>query len=205
VYQKRHEFDTMPGRSLDAPMSVMIKTIGHSNHPIDRFVDLLKAGGVEAVVDVRSTPYSRRFPQFGRERLAQSLSAAGILYRYEGTALGGKPKDGASYEALAARPDFKDALDRLIAGSADTTLCLMCAEKEPLDCHRTVLVSRRLAERGVDIEHLLADGRRKTHAVLEEELLTASGGAPDLFTTAEDRLERVARAWGERERAMKRR
>src|SRR5438128_2686858 len=68
----------------------MIKTIGHSNHPIGRFVDLLKAGGVEAVVDVRSTPYSRRFPQFGRERLAQSLSAAGILYRYEGAALGGK-------------------------------------------------------------------------------------------------------------------
>jgi uncharacterized protein (DUF488 family) len=157
------------------------------------------------VVDVRSTPYSRRFPQFGRERLAQSLSAAGILYRYEGTALGGKPKDGASYDALATRPEFKDALDRLIAGSADTALCLMCAEKEPLDCHRTVLVSRRLAERGVEIEHLLADGRRKAHAALEEELLTESGGAPDLFTTAEDRAERLARAWGERERAMKRR
>ena len=79
----------------------MIKTIGHSNHPIGRFVDLLKSGGVEAVVDVRSTPYSRRFPQFGRERLAQTLSAAGILYRYEGAALGGKPKDGAGYDALA--------------------------------------------------------------------------------------------------------
>ncbi len=84
--------------------------------------------------------------------------------------------------------EFKAALDRLIAGSADTTLCLMCAEKEPLDCHRTVLVSRRLAERGVEIEHLLADGKRKPHAVLEEELLAASGeGVPDLFTTAEDR------------------
>ena len=69
-----------------------IKTIGHSNHPIERFVGLLTAGGVEALVDVRSTPYSRRFPQFGRERLAQSLAAAGILYRYEGAALGGKPQ-----------------------------------------------------------------------------------------------------------------
>ena len=183
----------------------MIKTIGHSNHAIERFVDLLKAGGVEAVVDVRSTPYSRRFPQFGRERLAQSLSAAGILYRYEGTALGGKPKDGAGYDELAARPDFNQALDRLIAGSADATLCLMCAEKEPLDCHRTVLVSRRLAERGMEIEHLLADGKRKPHAVLEEELLDASGeGAPDLFTTAEDRSQRLARAYQKRERAVKR-
>ncbi|GEP61688.1 DUF488 domain-containing protein [Reyranella soli] len=183
----------------------MIKTIGHSNHPIERFVDLLKAGGVEAVVDVRSMPYSRRFPQFGRERLAQSLSAAGILYRYEGAALGGKPKDGAGYDALAGRPEFKAALDRLIAGSADATLCLMCAEKEPLDCHRTVLVSRRLAERGVEIEHLLADGKRKPHAVLEEELLAASGeGVPDLFTTTEDRAQRLARTWQQRERKMKR-
>src|SRR4029450_5007618 len=204
----------------------MIKTIGHSNHPIGRFVDLLKAGGVEAVVDVRSTPYSRRFPQFGRERLAQSLSAAGILYRYEGAALGGKPKDGAGYDALAERPEFKEALDRLMAGSTDTTLCLMCAEKEPLDCHRTVLVSRRLAERGTEIEHLLADGRRKPqaglgggrasarggrggkkkpHAVLEEELLEASGGgAPDLFTTAEDRSQRLAQAEQKRETASAR-
>jgi uncharacterized protein (DUF488 family) len=183
----------------------MIKTIGHSNHPIERFVDLLKAGGVEAVVDVRSMPYSRRFPQFGRERLAQSLSAAGILYRYEGTALGGKPKDGAGYDALAERADFKDALDRLIASSTDTTLCLMCAEKEPLDCHRTVLVSRRLAERGMAIEHLLADGKCKPHAVLEEEVLAGSKeGLPDLFTTAEDRAQRLARVYRERERAMKR-
>jgi uncharacterized protein (DUF488 family) len=178
----------------------MIKTIGHSNHPIGRFVDLLKAGGVEAVVDVRSTPYSRRFPQFGRERLAQSLSAAGILYRYEGTALGGKPKDGAGYDELAARPDFNQALDRLIAGSADATLCLMCAEKEPLDCHRTVLVSRRLAERGVTIEHLLADGGMRPHVAIEETLLGKEAGA-DLF---EDRAARLARAWTARERAMKR-
>ena len=149
----------------------MIKTIGHSNHPIGHFVDLLKAGGVEAVVDVRSTPYSRRFPQFGRERLAQSLSAAGILYRYEGAALGGLParsrsgfasaKAGkpASYDEIAQRTDFKEALDRLVAGSADTTLCLMCAEKEPLDCHRTVLVSRRLAANGLPGPGRNASGR----------------------------------------------
>ena len=182
-----------------------IKTIGHSNHAIERFVDLLKMGGVEAVVDVRSMPYSRRFPQFGRERLTQSLSAAGILYRHEGLALGGKPKDGANYDDIAERPEFKDALGRLIAGSADTTLCLMCAEKEPLDCHRTVLVSRRLAERHVPIEHLLADGSRQSHAALEERLLAAGGeGEPDLFTTAEDRALRLARAYRARERAMKR-
>ncbi|MFZ5778614.1 MAG: DUF488 family protein [Pseudomonadota bacterium] len=183
----------------------MIKTVGHSNHTIDRFVDLLKAGGVEVVVDVRSTPYSRRFPQFGRERLAQSLSGAGILYRYEGAVLGGKPTDGAGYDALAARPEFGQALDRLIADAADTTLCLMCAEKEPLDCHRTVLVSRRLAERGVETEHLLTDGGRLPHAAVEEALLAAAGeDHPDLFTTPGDRAERLARAYARREKAMKR-
>lgn len=183
-----------------------IKTIGHSNHPIEHLIALLEAGGVEAVFDIRSVPYSRRFPQFGRERLAQSLAGRGILYRYEGGALGGKPKSGEDYEALATKPEFADALSRLIAGAADATLCLMCAEKDPLDCHRTVLVSRRLAERGVAIDHLLADGKQASHDAIEDALLESSGdGVPDLFTTAEDRSVRLARAYTHCEQAMKRR
>jgi len=178
----------------------MIKTIGHSNHPIERFVDLLKQGGVERLVDVRSMPYSRRFPQFGRERLNRSLAEAGIDYAWEGAALGGKLSGGGSYETMAAQPDFKEALDRLIAQSTTTTLCLMCAEKDPLDCHRTMLVSRRLAERGVAIEHLLADGRTEPHAAVEDKLLAKQAGA-DLF---EDRGQQLARAYTNRERAMKR-
>ena len=177
-----------------------IKTIGHSNHPIERFVDLLKAGGVALLVDVRSTPWSRRFPQFGKERLAKSLNEAGIAYVHEGAALGGKPDGGGSYDDLAARPAFRQALDRLAAQASTSTLCLMCAEKEPLDCHRTVLVSRRLAERGVAIEHLLADGSSRPHAEIEETLLAKAPG-PDLF---DDRTTRLARAWTARERAMRR-
>ena len=175
-----------------------IKTIGHSNHPIERFVELLKMGGVALLVDVRSMPYSRRFPQFGKERLAKSLAAAGIGYVHE-SALGGKPEDGGGYDALAERPAFRDALGRLVERAGETTLCLMCAEKEPLDCHRTVLVSRRLAERGVAIEHLLADGTVKPHGEIEEALLK-KGGGDDLF---EDRMARLARAYSARERAMK--
>jgi uncharacterized protein (DUF488 family) len=87
-----------------------IKTIGHSNHPIERFVDLLKAGGVALLVDVRSMPYSRRYPQFGKERLAKSLAAAGIGYVHEGAALGGKPEGGGKN----AGPDlFEDRAARL--------------------------------------------------------------------------------------------
>ena len=176
-----------------------IKTIGHSNHPIERFVSLLKAGGVERLVDVRSMPWSRRWPQFGRERLAKSLKEAGIDYVWEGESLGGKPKAGGGYDDLATRSEFKDAIGRLIESGAGTQLCLMCAEKEPLDCHRTVLVSRRLAERGVAIEHLLADGTTRPHADVEEALLKKTGG-DDLF---EDRTARLARAYSGREKAMK--
>ena len=178
----------------------MIKTIGHSNHPIERFVELLKNGGVEVLVDVRSTPWSRRFPQVGRERLAQALAAACIEYRWEGEALGGK--NGGSYDAAAARPEFKEALGRLLARQDERSHCLMCAEKEPLDCHRTVLVSRRLAEHGARIEHLLADGGTRPHADIEKTLL-AKGGGPDLFTLPKDRPTRLANAWTARERAMK--
>jgi uncharacterized protein (DUF488 family) len=174
-----------------------IKTIGHSNHPIERFVDLLKAAGVETLVDVRSTPYSRRFPQFGREKLAGTLAGSGIDYLYAGAALGGK--SGASYDASAAQPAFRDALGDLIARANGHTLCLMCAEKEPLDCHRTVLVSRRLAERGVTVEHLLADGHTEPHASIEDKLL--GKGGPDLFST--DRATRLAEAYAARERKMK--
>ena len=177
----------------------MIKTIGHSNHPIERFLGLLTAAGVKLLIDVRSMPYSRRFPQFGRERLVKTLANAGVDYVWEGAALGGMPGKGGDYDELASRPAFKQALDRVIERGRDTTLCLMCAEKEPLDCHRTVLVSRRLAERGVAIEHLLADGTVRPHVVVEEALLKKAGGA-DLFV---DSPERLARAYQLREKTMK--
>jgi uncharacterized protein (DUF488 family) len=179
----------------------MIKTIGHSNHPIERFVDLLKRGDVRLLVDVRSMPYSRRFPQFGRERLAKTLDEAGIDYVWEGEALGGMPGQGGGYNELAGRPAFKLALDRVIERGRNTTLCLMCAEKEPLHCHRTVLVSRRLVERGEAIAHLLADGTTKPHVDVEEALLAKQSGA-DLF---DDRAGQLARAYDAREQAMKRR
>ncbi len=173
-----------------------IATIGHSNHPIERFLDLLAAGDVALLVDVRSVPYSRRFPQFGRERLTASLKSAGIGYLWEGEALGGK---AGGYNEAATRPAFRDSLDRLQALGRTTPLCLMCAEKDPLACHRTVLVARRLAERGVAVRHFLADGIVQPHATIEETLLGT--GTDDLF---DNRDRRLARAWDARERAMKR-
>jgi uncharacterized protein (DUF488 family) len=170
-------------------MSAPIKTIGHSNHPIEKFVDLLQKGGVDELVDVRSMPFSRCFPHFSRERLEKSLADAGIAYLWEGEALGGKPR--------AAPSEFKKGIDRVLERAGERSIALMCAEKEPLDCHRVHLVARRLAERGADIVHLLADGTVRPHREVEETLLKKEGG--DLF---EDRGTRLARAYEARSRKM---
>ncbi len=183
-----------------------IRTIGHSNHPIDRFVGLLRAAGIALLVDVRSMPYSRRFPQFGKERLAKSLAEAGIAYVHEGAALGGKPAGGDDYDALAERPAFKEALGRLIERADETTLCLMCAEKGAarLPPHRAGVAPPGGARR---LDRSSAGGRRHApqHREVEETLLARKGG-PDLFDgdPLEDRAARLARAWQARERAMRR-
>ena len=173
-----------------------IKTIGQSNDPLGRFVDLLKAGGVTLLVDVRSRP-TRAAPRgSARSRWPGAWPRPASLILHQGAALGGKPDGGGSYDALTATQAFKDALGRVIERAQDTTLCLMCAEKEPIDCHRTVLLSRRLAEQGIAINHLLADGSTRPHREVEDALLAGKGG-PDLF---EDRPARLARAYRRRRR-----
>lgn len=143
----------------------IVYTIGHSNHPIERFLDLLHGAGITAVADVRSIPHSRRWPQFSRDRLARSLAAARIAYVHLGAELGGRPADPAllrdgkpDYGRMAAAPGFHAGLDRVMDGARRYRIALMCAEREPLECHRFLLVARALHERGVTLRHILADG-----------------------------------------------
>lgn len=180
-----------------------IFTIGHSNHPIERFVALLHDAGVTLLADVRSTPYSRRVPQFNRERLRETLKAAGIDYRHVGEALGGKPQGGArDYIAMARTPAFTSALDAVLAESSRQPLALMCAEREPLDCHRTILVSRHLATRGADIVHLLAGGGRTAHADIEAQLIAWYERRTGPLLVERDPVRRLAAAYDERSAAM---
>ncbi|MGH6928536.1 MAG: DUF488 family protein [Dongiaceae bacterium] len=143
----------------------VVYTIGHSNHPIERFVELLRGAGITAVADVRSIPHSRRWPQFGRARLDRSLAEAGIAYVYLGAELGGRPGDSSllsdgkpDYGRMAATPAFAAGLDRVLDGAKRYRIALMCAEREPLECHRFLLVSPHLLQRGVAVRHILADG-----------------------------------------------
>ena len=125
-----------------------------------------------------------------------------------GDTLGGRPRedslyrDGvADYEAMAKQPEFQAGLDRLEQIMARSRVCLMCAEREPLDCHRCLLVARRLAEHGLTIGHILQDGTVEPHAATEQRLLALDGDDPgDLFATGQD--ERLAAAYRRRARAV---
>jgi uncharacterized protein (DUF488 family) len=184
-------------------------SIGHSNSSIDRFIALLGEAGVNAVADVRSTSYSRFCPWFSRNNLQAHLKAGGIAYLGNGEALGGRPGDAklyrdgvADYEAMARTPAFQSGLHRLRNDMAQYCVCLMCAEREPLDCHRCLLVARALAARGVAIGHILHDGAVEPHAATEQRLLQWAENAaePDLFVTGQN--DRLAAAYRRRSHAV---
>jgi uncharacterized protein (DUF488 family) len=188
-------------------MSFDLFSIGHSNIAAERFLASLRDVGVDTIADVRSTPFSRRFPWFSGKTLAATLTQHGMAYLACGEVLGGRPRDAtlycdgvADYEAMARQPDFQTGLDRLLADAARSRVCLMCAEREPLDCHRCLLVARSLAERGLTIGHILHDGTVEPHATTEQRLLSLTGASDDLFVTGQE--ERLAAAYRRRARAV---
>lgn len=161
-------------------MQDQVFTIGHSTLSIESFVGALRQHGVTAVADVRSAPYSRFNPQFNRESLADALRQAGIKYVFLGHELGARSKDPSCYEngrvryrSLARTSTFQEGIDRVVRGAREYRIALMCAEKEPLECHRTLLVARVLAERDVAIKHILSDGRVESHEATMQRLLDA--------------------------------
>jgi uncharacterized protein (DUF488 family) len=181
-------------------------TIGHSNIAAERFIRMLRAAGVDTIADVRSTPFSRRFPWFSGKNLAARLEQEGMRYAAFGDTLGGRPHDPAlycdgvaDYEAMAKRPEFCAGLDQLLSLASQRRVCLMCAEREPLDCHRCLLVTRALTARGRSIGHILHDGTVEPHASTQERLL-ARNGAADLFAPGQS--ERLAAAYRSRARAV---
>lgn len=132
------------------------------------------------MADVRSAPYSRFRPHFNRDALAAALKTRGMDYVFLGHELGGRPDDPAcydggrvDYERVAATCGFRDGIARIIDASSRYRIALMCAEKEPLDCHRTLLVARALDATGAAVEHILADGALEAHGRTMDRLLAA--------------------------------
>lgn len=197
----------MAGTSKANMSAFDLFSIGHSNIAADHFAGMLQDAQVSAVADVRSVPASRRFPWFSKNNLATQLAGQGIGYAAMGDALGGRPRDHslyrdgvADYEAMAMRPEFRAGIDQLIDAAARSRICLMCSEREPLDCHRCLLVARGVAERGLTVGHILHDGTIEPHAATERRLLALDGEGCDLFAALQ--RERLAAAYRRRARAV---
>jgi uncharacterized protein (DUF488 family) len=184
-----------------------VLTIGHSTHPWERFLALLRSANVTAVADVRTSPYSRLYPHFNRDDLREALHSDGISYVFLGKELGGRPSERrfycegvADYEKMAQTSEFNKGLDRVIEGAKKYRIALMCSERDPLDCHRCLLVARALAQRGVRVGHILYDGKVVSQDELENKLLGLSGrDTRDLFAP---RAEQLAAAYRERARKV---
>lgn len=168
-------------------------TIGHSNRSSADFISCLREYRIQAVADVRTVPASGHYPDFNRSRLASLLRAEGVSYAFFGHALGGrpassvlyKPNGRADYEAMASDPGFVAGIEQLRCAPA-LPVALMCSEGNPRDCHRSLLVSRSLAARGVLIAHIERDGATTTHEGLERQLLSMARLDSELFRSDEE-------------------
>jgi uncharacterized protein (DUF488 family) len=188
-------------------MQDTVFTIGHSTQTQERFIGLLQQHGITALCDVRSKPYSRMNPQFNREELEQALLAHGITYRFLGKELGARSGDPSCYEGgkvqyarLAETALFKDGIKRVLRGLKEGfRIALMCAEKEPLECHRTILVARHLAPLGLHIEHIHANGQLESHeAALSRLARIHNLPEHDMFRSREELLADAYRRQEER-------
>jgi len=181
-------------------------TIGHSNHSLEAFLELLRGHAVALVADVRSSPYSRYLPHFNREPLADALARAGHDYLFLGRELGARREEPECYEGGKARYDrialcplFHEGLGRVRREVARRRVALLCAERDPLTCHRAILVCRHLRRDIPAILHIREDGRLESHADAEHRLL-ALRRLPehDLFQSRDDVLDRAYHLQGER-------
>jgi hypothetical protein len=172
-------------------------TIGHSTHEQSTLLRLLEMHGVTAVADVRSNPFSARLPQFNRAVLDTALDEWGIRYTFLGKELGARRDeqhcyvDGqARYDRIAETPAFAEGINRVINGLENYRIALLCAEKDPITCHRTILVCRHLRRAGLTTNHILADGKSESHAAAETRLREQFGlNQPSLFESPEQQLE----------------
>lgn len=151
-----------------------VYTVGHSNHSMETFLDLLKGQDIEVLIDTRSSPFSRYSPQFNRDSVKAALQEAGIKYGFYGRQLGGRPEDEDLYDEdgrvvysqVAKTFLFNEGLERLMNGISKYRTALLCSEENPSICHRRLLVSRVLFEQGISVLHIRGNGSVQS----EEEL-----------------------------------
>jgi uncharacterized protein (DUF488 family) len=181
-------------------------TIGHSNHDLDSFVHLLKMNAITALADVRSSPYSKFTPQFNREVLQKVLKENRIAYVYLGAELGPRSENPACYVAdkvqygrLARTDLFLQGVERLLTGLKTYRIAIMCAEKDPITCHRMILVCRAIRSKPIEIVHILEDGSIEPLGDSERRLMRdLKMRQLRLFESPEDLIQRAYDTQGDK-------
>jgi len=178
---------------MNSPLPLHCYTIGHSNHPIEEFIDILKKIRIRCIIDVRTVPSSQYSPQFNRENIQTWLEREGIEYTFLGNMIGGRYTDPAlldshgsvDYEKVEQRQLFQSGIDQVCEIlNTGKPAALMCSEKDPLDCHRFVLVSNALSKKGVAVDHILFDGSIASTYDLENKLRQMYKSSRDSEITA---------------------
>jgi len=185
-------------------------TVGHSAMEASVLVKLLHHFEISLLIDVRSNPRSLRFPQFDREELTSSLKLADIQYLFLGEELGGRPEDLKAYRsdglvdyrARRNSASFRMGIDRVIQELECRDLALMCAEEDPLSCHRFLMICPELVSLGMDPKHVRKGGIVETQQAAEDRLLRtqklAAVAGSSLF--ADDRQSALESAYFEQSR-----
>lgn len=172
-------------------------TIGHSNYAIEFFLGLLKEHSINCLVDVRSSPYSKYVPQFNKENIVKDLDKEKILYVYMGDKLGGRYMDSqllysdgiVDYSKVIKREEFQNGIQSVIRNiKKGLNIALMCSEKDPLDCHRFLLVAKALSDFGVQIKHIMGNGEIVIQKNLEEMLVQKYNSELNQFSFFEEKL-----------------
>ena len=158
-------------------------TVGHSSLDFPQFVKLLRDSNIELLIDVRSRPHSSRFPQFSQPGFEKLLGDERIFYLSLGEELGGRPDDADAY-----RPDgrvdyrkrrksyaFGAGIERILAEIARRICALMCAEEDPIECHRFLMICPELVRSGIRPLHIRKSSRIETQQTAENRLLEAHG------------------------------
>jgi uncharacterized protein (DUF488 family) len=184
-----------------SPARPELFTIGHSNHPLEAFLELLGRHEVAAIADVRSRPFSRFVPHFSKERLERRLAQEGIGYLYLGAELGGKPVRAAApaaapdYASRVAEPGFRAGIERLLAAARQRRTALLCRERDPLECHRLHLICRYVRPEAGAIHHILPGGAIEPQAATERRLLERAGDPALPLFGQDDPLEQAYDRW----------
>lgn len=183
-------------------MTHRLFTLGHSVMQSSTFVKTLQGFGIGIVLDVRSKPQSYRFPHFDQTELEKTLSIAGICYMFLGEELGGRPEDPKAYrsdglvdyQTWRKSWPFQVGIQRVLKEIAQNDLALMCAEEDPLNCHRFLMICPELVTAGVEPYHIRRGGiiesqREAEDRLLQSQQLAAVAGASLFSNDREAALE----------------